>query len=480
MKNIKVLMLCVALLSALSGVMAKTAAEPIQISKKQMDYLQQIVPELQKSLNQTDQNIAKALASTKFESKDEEQIRGLLRAIIEQDSLIVNACFADTRSVLEIAEPSEYKHLEGSDISGQSHMIELAKKKKPLLSACFETEAGFHAVVNVHPLFAKKKKFLGSISIMIRPDRMATTLLNNLEIPKNYELWMMQTDGMIVSDQNPEKIGRMLFDDELNAQSPSFVELARKIAAAASGKGEYSLIDPQMQDSVTKAVAWDTVSLHGRQWRVVLQKTQESQANMCLMYEGFSKRIFTPRILAGDVNFLLSNVGGFIASQKNKTLSKAFVEKIMSVVTGVNGCVYCSWFHAKQASDAGLDQAEIDDLFLLQFDAQADEFELPALKYAQHFAETGRHPDPEETAAFVNYYGQETADEIMLYIRMILLGNLMGNTYDAFLSRLKGSPAADSNVIFETLFFVSVFPMMYPASLLMAKKGESEIERIAR
>lgn len=187
------------------------------------------------------------------------------------------------------------------------------------------------------------------------------------------------------------------------------------------------------------------------------------------MKQGFKRRIFTPGILAGDIWFMLRNIGKFIAYRKNPTFSRAFLEKIMSVVTAVNGCVYCSWFHAREATAAGISQEEIDDLFQLQFDTEADDFELPAMMYAQHFAETGRNPDAEETAAFVNYYGTETASQIMLFIRMILLGNLLGNTYDAFLSRLKGSPAPGSSAVFEFFFFIFAFPLMFPASLLMKR-----------
>lgn len=190
------------------------------------------------------------------------------------------------------------------------------------------------------------------------------------------------------------------------------------------------------------------------------------------MQKGFKRRIFTPGLLAGDVWFILKNIPRLVAFRKNPSFDRAFIEKIMTVVTAVNGCVYCSWFHAKEASSAGISQEEIDDLFQLQFDTEADAFEIPAMMYAQHYAETGRKPDPEQTAAFVKYYGSKTATEIMLFIRLILWGNLLGNTYDAFLSRLKGSPAPGSNVIFETFFFIFSFPLLFPASLLMKKDAK--------
>ena len=192
------------------------------------------------------------------------------------------------------------------------------------------------------------------------------------------------------------------------------------------------------------------------------------------MQNSFKKRIFTPKIVLGDISFLLGNIGKIKAARKNPSLSHAFTEKIMSVVTAVNGCVYCSWFHTREASAAGVSQSEIDDLFKLQFDTEANNYELPALVYAQRFAETARNPDPLDTAAFVKHYGTKTAGEIMLFIRVIFFGNLAGNTYDAFLSRLKGHPAPDSNAIFEFIFFLFAFPLMFPTSLIIKRQNRQK------
>lgn len=197
------------------------------------------------------------------------------------------------------------------------------------------------------------------------------------------------------------------------------------------------------------------------------------------MQNTYKKRIFTPGILARDIWFMLKNGRKLVAARKNPTLSHAFTEKIMSVVTAVNGCVYCSWFHVKEAAAAGVSQSEINDIFSLQFDTEADNYELPALMYAQHYAETGRNPGPQETAKFVAHYGAETAEQIMLFIRIIFFGNLLGNTYDAFPSRLKGYPAPKSNVVFEFLFFIFAFPLMFPASLVMKAQDKKKEKAVS-
>ncbi|MCA9914841.1 MAG: carboxymuconolactone decarboxylase family protein, partial [Anaerolineae bacterium] len=109
----------------------------------------------------------------------------------------------------------------------------------------------------------------------------------------------------------------------------------------------------------------------------------------------FQKRIYTFGTLLTDVGFLAANLPRAVAMSRNEKISQIFIEKIMTVVTAVNGCVYCSWFHAKQAVEGGLTEAEVQNLFNLQFETDASEFELPALLYAQHYAETNCHPLPD-------------------------------------------------------------------------------------
>lgn len=187
------------------------------------------------------------------------------------------------------------------------------------------------------------------------------------------------------------------------------------------------------------------------------------------MQRGFDKKIFTARLFLNDIGFLMRNAIKITGVFRNKKITKIFVEKIMTVTTAVNGCVYCAWFHAKQAVASGMSTAEVQNLLNLQFHANATGFELMALLYAQHFAETNRNPDPEMTKKLFDYYGNPTANHIILIIRMIFFGNLYGNTWDAVISRFKGNPAKDSDLFFEIGFFLMNFWIMFPAMILMKK-----------
>jgi AhpD family alkylhydroperoxidase len=112
----------------------------------------------------------------------------------------------------------------------------------------------------------------------------------------------------------------------------------------------------------------------------------------------YDKKIFTPSILFGDLGYLISHGRAIARAMKNPEVGRDFIGKIMMVVTAINGCTYCTWFHARQAIEGGMSEEEMRSMFDLQFEASASEHELPGLRFAQHFAETNRKPDPDMTA----------------------------------------------------------------------------------
>jgi len=123
------------------------------------------------------------------------------------------------------------------------------------------------------------------------------------------------------------------------------------------------------------------------------------------------------------------------AIREGTVIDRAFQERLMLAVTEVNGCRYCAYAHARMALSAGLDQADIDALSKGSFEGAPPE-EVPALLYAQHWAETDAQPDPEARQRVVDTYGQSKTEAIELTLRMIRLGNLLGNTSDYVLHRL--------------------------------------------
>jgi AhpD family alkylhydroperoxidase len=120
---------------------------------------------------------------------------------------------------------------------------------------------------------------------------------------------------------------------------------------------------------------------------------------------------------------------------RGEIIDGAFRERLMLVVTAVNGCRYCSYAHARQALVEGINDDEIQ---ALQGGIMNDcpEAELPGLLYAQHWAEAKGRTDPTARKRLIEEYNEETVKTIELTLQTIQMGNLLGNTVDYILFRL--------------------------------------------
>jgi len=232
--------------------------------------LDHFVPDLQSRLNSIDESLAALIEKSRVDVKKEGEIRRLLNALLDENSDIVEASFVDSKGVMRQVEPREYKNFENTDISSQEHVKTMLKKPAPLLSSGFTAVEHFTAVVISHPLYDSKKAFTGSINLLIRPELLVDSLLKKTTIPDDYELWIMQPDGMIIYDQDKGEIGRMLFSDPIYANYGNLLKLSKKIVSSPAGEGSYIYLAPESNEKAIKNAIWQSVRLHNREWRVVL------------------------------------------------------------------------------------------------------------------------------------------------------------------------------------------------------------------
>jgi AhpD family alkylhydroperoxidase len=165
---------------------------------------------------------------------------------------------------------------------------------------------------------------------------------------------------------------------------------------------------------------------------------------------GFQKRIYNVETLRGALDEVFAHVGDLRSARRSGRVDAAFAERIMLAVTKVNGCRYCNYGHTRAALRAGVTDKEIRGLIAGDF-AALPAPELVALTYAQHYAETAGHPDAAAWHRLIETYGADGARDILAYIRMITMGNLLGNTFDALLSRLSGGPTAAGSSLGQEL-----------------------------
>lgn len=189
------------------------------------------------------------------------------------------------------------------------------------------------------------------------------------------------------------------------------------------------------------------------------------------LFSTFNRRIYSYPAFKADVRQIFDHMDDLRRAARGGRVSKAFAEKLMLVVSQVNGCRYCSYGHSRAALAAGVSETELQSLLDLDL-GQFPDHEVTALIFAQHYAESHDQPDPAAWQQVVNYYGEETAKDILAYLRMITFGNLLGNTFDALLSRMTGKPAANSSLWSELGVLLGV-AWMPPSRLIlgMLKRG---------
>lgn len=179
----------------------------------------------------------------------------------------------------------------------------------------------------------------------------------------------------------------------------------------------------------------------------------------------FRKRVYTLGSFGADLGYLLSH-GHYLLMPRYR-IDKAFQERIMLAVTSVNECRYCSWFHKKMAHQAQVPAEQIRALLEKSLAESIPEEEATAITYAFAYAETERNPDRGIEQKAGAEYGERFLG-IYLHVRMIYFGNLCGNTFDAFLSRLRGHRVDYSSLGTELVVSLVSAPFLLPLVPLLS------------
>ena len=210
---------------------------------------------------------AKELGKTGIEG---EAAREVIRNLAASAGLYsVDSCAVNTKGIITIVEPPEYKKFEGSDISAQPQVLRLWATKQPVMGELFMSVEGFYASSIEHPVLSDKGELLGSVSLMFKPENIFALVLEEDLKGTPVHAWAMQKDGRLVYDSDPAQIGKILFEDPMYQPFPRLLTLCRKIAAARSGFGPYDFYDIGKKNIVTKDAVWATIGVNGTEWRLV-------------------------------------------------------------------------------------------------------------------------------------------------------------------------------------------------------------------
>ncbi|MDD5073033.1 MAG: cache domain-containing protein [Candidatus Omnitrophica bacterium] len=204
--------------------------------------------------------------------------RKIIADLARSSPYAVDCSYIDAKGIMAIVEPEEYKSCEGSDVSGQEQVIRIQRTRRPVMSDAFKCVEGFYASDIEQPVFSARGDFAGSVSLLFKPEDLLSAVIKSVTNDPSLYIWVMQKDGRILYDPDPDQIGRMLFSDPLYEPFPDTVAFGRKIAADRTGSGSYNFYDLGTTKPVKKNAVWTTIALHGTEWRLVVA-TKEFSAN---------------------------------------------------------------------------------------------------------------------------------------------------------------------------------------------------------
>lgn len=181
----------------------------------------------------------------------------ILAALCQRFSYAVDCSTVDTQGVLTTIEPRAYRHFEGTDISNQEQAKQMLTHHKPVLSGVFRSIEGDDAVDAEYPIFNAEGRFIGSVSIMFKPERFLREIIQPLIKGTPLSISVIDLTGRTLYESDPEQIGLNIFTSEVFQPYTEFAELARKIVATAQGDGVYRFKQEDLSGAdVSKIASW--------------------------------------------------------------------------------------------------------------------------------------------------------------------------------------------------------------------------------
>ena len=265
-KSVSVLVLSLLVVAAPNGSAARKTKKQPDPGQTLVMMLTELQSSLQLVLEGCDQDLAQAAIRLSITGLTGAGAVEVLGDLFRRNPYAVDFCTVDAAGHIVEVEPPQYLHYKGADISAQEHVVRMRQTRQPVLSGMFRAVEGFLAVDVQHPVFSSEGTFMGAVSMLIRLD----DFLPEIIVPKvgesELDCWLVQTDGSVLYDGDPYEIGRNVLQDPIYRSCAGFAEIAARVVTDETGNADYGCGN----EGEALKTAWETVGLHGSEWRVVM------------------------------------------------------------------------------------------------------------------------------------------------------------------------------------------------------------------
>lgn len=176
-----------------------------------------------------------------------------------------------TGHVVAIA-PLTYQATVGIDFGDTPDVRRVVKESTPAMSPVIRSPHGPYAVAVRWPILDEDGACVGSVGVMLRYAALLEHVLQPIYAVSAYDAFVLQLDGLVLFDRDPNERGRNIFEDDLYRTFPEFIDLVRGMIAAPEGRGNARFLSTGHHSIRPQSFVWTTVSLHDTAWRVILSR----------------------------------------------------------------------------------------------------------------------------------------------------------------------------------------------------------------
>ncbi|MRR16660.1 MAG: BMP family ABC transporter substrate-binding protein [Deltaproteobacteria bacterium] len=258
----------------------KTTAHKTLLGRNDLQViLERVHQEIGAVLQKVDADLRQSARDLSGRDLEGREARAVLKKLYAANPYIIDCETVNSKGIMVAVEPPAHRASEGADISGQAHMVKLFTTHRPVLSGSFRSVEGPQAVVIHHPVFSAGRRFGGSVAALFAPEYLLAGVVGPIQSQLPIEIFLMQTDGLLIYDEDAKQIGRNAFTDPLYQPFPAVTALARKMAAAPDGKDSYDFYRKVGEAPIAKVIYWRTLTLHGTEWRLAITCAKDSLEN---------------------------------------------------------------------------------------------------------------------------------------------------------------------------------------------------------
>jgi len=222
----------------------------------------QIQQGVQSELDKLDFELAVAASRLSFIGISGPDAQQVLEELYDKYRFTLYFATADATGKTIATAPIGYSSFEGLFISSENI-------KKPEFKQVIVMGEVCYTAALTWPVLSQNGDTIGSVSVLFEPSKLFAGKLAPESLGAGMAVNVITLDGQNIYDSQGRDTGKNLFTDPEFQPYKDLIAFGHKMVAHASGSGSYIFTDPTTGKAVKKRAFWDSVGLHGTEWRMM-------------------------------------------------------------------------------------------------------------------------------------------------------------------------------------------------------------------